>query len=84
MVFAFFHKRKNIFPTVRKLNKNAFEINIRNTYNIQFDASSSPLSNDENRSSLFYFYQQLFKKYSLTFIEPRHMRTKQILSKFYY
>ncbi len=56
-----FHN-KNIFLTARKLNKNTSEINSRKAYNIRFDASSSPLSNGENCSSLSCFYQKLFKK----------------------
>jgi hypothetical protein len=35
--------------------------------NVRFDASSSPLFNGENLTSLSYFYQQLFKKYSPPF-----------------
>jgi hypothetical protein len=59
--FSGFHN-KNIFLTARKFNKNTSEINIRKVYNTQFDASSSPLSNGKNRSSLSCFYQKLFKK----------------------
>jgi len=36
-------------------------------YNIQFDASESPLSNGENRSFLSCIYQKLFKKYPPAF-----------------
>ncbi len=69
--FSFFHKT-SVFPTVRKID------------NIWFDASSSPLSNGENRSSLSRFHQKLFQKYTRAFMLPAHMRKKQILSKFDY
>jgi hypothetical protein len=45
----------------------------RKTYKMQFDAFSSPLSNDENRSSLSCFYEKLFKPHSI--IVPYHGKT---------
>jgi hypothetical protein len=68
---------------VRKLNKKNIRNHIRKIGNILFDASSSPLSNGENRNSLSCSYQKLLKKYSRAFMLPAHMQQKQILSKFY-
>jgi hypothetical protein len=65
----FFSQKKNILPKSSKLNRNTSEINIRKTYNTRFDASSSGLSNVENRSSVSCFYQKLLKKYSFAFFE---------------
>jgi hypothetical protein len=81
--FSFFHKT-SIFPTVRQLNKKTVRNHVRKIDNVWFDASSSPLSNCENRSPLSCFYQKLFQKYTRAFMLTAHMRKKQILSKFYY
>ena len=49
---------------------------LKKSDNIWFDASSSPLSNGENRSSLSCFYQKLFQKYTRAFMLPVYMRQK--------
>jgi hypothetical protein len=67
LAFSVFHK-KHIFPTVRKFNKKKCRNDIKKITNTQLDASSSPLSNGENRSSLSCFCQTLFKKYSRAFM----------------
>jgi hypothetical protein len=81
--FSFFHKT-SVFPTVRKLNEKTIRNHVRKIDSVWFDASSSPLSNGENRSSLSRFHQKLFQKYTRAFMLPAHMRKKQILSKFDY
>jgi hypothetical protein len=49
--------------------ENLIKKQFRKICNIRFDASSSALSNDENRCSLSDFYEELFKKYSSVFFE---------------
>jgi len=73
MIFDQFFIKKAFF---RRL-ENSIKTQISN---LQFDAPSSPLSNGENHSSLFCFYETLFKKYLRAFMLPAHMRKKQILS----
>ena len=56
---------KSIFFDISKIDLKNFRRHTRKICNRRFDASSSPLSNDENRRSLSCIYKKLFKKYPL-------------------
>ncbi len=81
--FLFFFHRKGIFRPISKLNKKSLEIILEKS--VTYDSVHLHLLfSTVKTSSLSGFYQNFFKKYSWAFMLSLHMRTKQILFKFYY